>query len=433
MRLIFQPVILIAFPLAFCIANPVSEHSPKRLLLLCQSDGGTALWVDSMHQTLERIGDKIGFEVALKKDGSMFERVEDLRSFEVIVSTDVAIESILTEKQKRVFENYMLGSAQYSGGKYLRLGKGESRETSRSGEEEGMIWSWYHELVEPDKDQDWRWESPDEWEEANLPALEVHGTNTQAIGHLKTASSSRVLPHPFPGEHKQGGYVFSTLLGGNIESYSRNKRGQEENPVFIQHLEEALSWITGYHDDVPADIQLLDFSAIPNLDRVALSWLTVWEEENDHFEVERALSGVPWHTLDAVKAVGNSPESSRYEYWDLDVHPGQYYYRIKQVDKKGNVNYSDMVVVQIGIDQPGIDIYPNPVRETLFVSVVLKEMIDFSYQIEDREGRMIQRQKVEAVMANQASSIDLSHLVPGIYQLRLMVPEGDVIKTFIKY
>ena len=92
-----------------------------------------------------------------------------------------------------------------------------------------------------------------------------------------------------------------------------------------------------------------------------------------------------------------------------------------------------MVVVQIGMDQPGIAIYPNPVRQTLFVSVSLDEMADFSIQVEDREGRMIQRREIEAAMADQASTLDLSHLVPGIYQLRLMVPEGDVIKTFIKY
>lgn len=431
MKALLYTLFLIAFPLAHSLADGKFASPPKQLLLLCQAQEVTPLFSDSMYQTLHRIGEEMGFHVTLAQDADWLYQVKDLQAFAVIVSTDAALEYLLSESQKRIFENYIVGSESYSGGRYLRLGEGERRGLSRSSEE--REWTWYQELIHSEDDQAWLWETPDEWEEANLPSLRVHGTGKQSVAQLKMASESRVLPHPFPGQQKTGGYIFSTVLGGNIQSYSRNKTGEDENPVFIQHLKEALAWITGVSEIPPADIQLLDFSATPELDKVVLSWITVWEEANDYFEIERALNGVPWHSLDRVKAVGHSPESSRYEYWDMDLHPGHYFYRIKQVDQEGNLNYSDMVAVQIGLDQPWVDLYPNPVRETLFVSVAMDEQVDFAFQIEDREGRMIQLQKVEAMLANEASSIDLSHLVPGIYQLRLMVPDGDVIKTFIKY
>lgn len=407
-----------------------NQISGKILFLADASQLDTEpLLSDSVFANLDQLGKKLGYEVIQSEGMHLFDNLEDLRAFDLLVSSDGAIQHILDDKQRELFEAYLLGDASHDGGNFLRLGYRAN--PIKNEMDQSANWDWYQSLIKLEPMQSWA--SLDEWGEANLPSLRVEGIGVQTLGLIQAASSSKSLPHPYPGENLQGGKVYSTILGKQINDYSRDSNGKVQHPILMEQLEAAMAWMLGIKAHQPPQIQYLDFSAMSDLDKIVLSWETVWEEENDFFDVYRAIGTTSWQVLDQVKAIGNSPQPCRYEYWDLDVQPGGYYYRIKQVDEQKNIYFSDIVFVQLGQEKPIVSLYPNPVRETLHVSVALKEASDFSIQIEDRDGRMVTEQEVEAMMADQDSSIDLSHLSSGVYQVRLIAPEGEVLQTFIKY
>lgn len=103
-------------------------------------------------------------------------------------------------------------------------------------------------------------------------------------------------------------------------------------------------------------------------DQAKLEWATSREENSDYFEIERSADGANFIARSQIKAAGNSNEARRYEFQDNDIRQiGQFrwYYRLKQVDLDGAVNYSSMVEVNI-TEIPGdlkLNLYPNPTSE----------------------------------------------------------------------
>ncbi len=97
-----------------------------------------------------------------------------------------------------------------------------------------------------------------------------------------------------------------------------------------------------------------------------LSWSTLKEWENSHFEVERAQNGInSWEKIGEVAGVGYSDQPEEYTFTDIKIplSGGSFYYRIRQVDLNGESNISKVV----GLNAPAVSqtsgnwrVYPNP-------------------------------------------------------------------------
>lgn len=85
---------------------------------------------------------------------------------------------------------------------------------------------------------------------------------------------------------------------------------------------------------------------------VFLNWNTKAETANIHFEVERSSDMTNFKTV-ALVLDGFSTEGAgkRYAFKENSAvvkHGEPVYYRLKQVDEKGNVTFSETIKVQIG-------------------------------------------------------------------------------------
>ncbi|MFC0261935.1 T9SS type A sorting domain-containing protein [Fontibacter flavus] len=102
----------------------------------------------------------------------------------------------------------------------------------------------------------------------------------------------------------------------------------------------------------PLPVEWHQFSVSPteNLRNIALNWSTLKEWESSHFEIERSEQGIDHFTKIAeVKSVGWSDTLTQYSYTDLQLpyKGGRLYYRIKQVDFDGSMDYSPTQMVQV--------------------------------------------------------------------------------------
>ena len=100
---------------------------------------------------------------------------------------------------------------------------------------------------------------------------------------------------------------------------------------------------------------------------VELNWTTESEINNLGFYVERRAEGGEFTPLAGgfVPGQGNSNQSHDYSYEDRTVTPGNWYYRLKQVDFNGDFEYSEEVFAKVeqGTVISGFELrqnYPNP-------------------------------------------------------------------------
>jgi len=156
-----------------------------------------------------------------------------------------------------------------------------------------------------------------------------------------------------------------------------------------------------------------------------LMWQTASEVNNEVFEIERSSDSNSWNTIGQVKGEGNSKELVEYIYLDENPMSGTNYYRLKQIDYDGNYDYSSTIAVEADKARGTTVIYPNPVRETLYIDNTDQE----SQQIElyDSSGRLILSN------SSAAGQISFAQYDSGLYFLHVISPtDRTVHKIFHK-
>ncbi len=109
-------------------------------------------------------------------------------------------------------------------------------------------------------------------------------------------------------------------------------------------------------------VELTSFTASANDGNVILIWSTATETNNQRFDIQRKVGNGEFTTVGFVKGNGTTTEQHNYSYIDSKVAPGNYVYRLDQVDLNGKNNYSKEVNVKINpplifsLEQN----YPNP-------------------------------------------------------------------------
>ncbi|WP_375443882.1 T9SS type A sorting domain-containing protein [uncultured Fibrella sp.] len=91
-----------------------------------------------------------------------------------------------------------------------------------------------------------------------------------------------------------------------------------------------------------------------------LDWSTAWEQVADRFVVERSLDAAEFAEVGTLPAAGNTNGQRTYTLTDEKPNDGANYYRLKQIDQDGAVNYSKTIAVVVRTDQPSVVVYPNP-------------------------------------------------------------------------
>ena len=95
-------------------------------------------------------------------------------------------------------------------------------------------------------------------------------------------------------------------------------------------------------------VEMTVFTATTEENKVKLKWQTVTELNNSGFEVQRKSENEnEFKMLAFVKGKGNSMMLNEYYFEDLDLTPGVYSYRLKQMDFDGTFEYSNTVDVEI--------------------------------------------------------------------------------------
>lgn len=201
--------------------------------------------------------------------------------------------------------------------------------------------------------------------------------------------------------------------------------------AFIQNLntKEILQgdkvWIT---DLQPVPVELTSFSAKATSEGVLLSWTTATEINNHGFEIERSLNGTEFYTIAFVQGAGTTTETKEYSYTDdVDYKGGEtFFYRLKQVDLDGRVNYSSIVEVEFDVPKDFVlhQNYPNPFNPSTTIEYAVPKTSFVSIKVYDLTGQEVASLVNEIKEAGTYEiKFDARSLASGVYLYRMVA--GD--------
>ena len=170
----------------------------------------------------------------------------------------------------------------------------------------------------------------------------------------------------------------------------------------------------------PLPVKLVSFAATPQTDAVKLEWKTATEINNDFFQIQRSIDSEQWIEIDKVKGAGNSSDPIQYLRYDNQPTQGISYYRLKQTDFDGQVDYSPIVAVHYeGISS--IQVFPNP--STGVFTIHQLRLAEDQVQVFNNLG-----QKVNfAISTDSDTQISLVDQPSGVYLVRIF--DGQQLRT----
>ena len=185
--------------------------------------------------------------------------------------------------------------------------------------------------------------------------------------------------------------------------------------------------------DVVVPVELSSFNALTKGNDVILNWQTATEINNQGFEIERNNNG-EFQKVGFVPGHGTTTEIRNYSFTDENLTPGEYSYRLKQMDYDGTTEYSD--IVEVDVNQP-IEYnlsqnYPNPFNPSTTISYTIPTDGLVTLKVYDVLGKEVATLVNEMQTAGKLNiTFDASDLSSGVYYYQLVSGEFTSTKKLI--
>ena len=179
-------------------------------------------------------------------------------------------------------------------------------------------------------------------------------------------------------------------------------------------------------------ISLAAFSGQVQSENNLLS-IRISEAENvQNVIVERSSDGTDFKAIGSINRIKNSFKGD-HRFIDEKPLEGKNFYRLRIVDKDGKITFSGIVFLQMKTNA-GIRLFPNPVKETLFIKGT--GLINQQYQalIMDNEGKKLSISISNSINNSFSFSIPVNKLSAGNYFCVVVDEAGQTVysKKFIK-
>ncbi len=165
-------------------------------------------------------------------------------------------------------------------------------------------------------------------------------------------------------------------------------------------------------------VELVNFTARQENEKVNLQWTTASENNNDYFIIQSSSDGEVFSDLDEIQGRGTTSFNTEYQTYDLKPLYGDNYYRLKQVDFDGKFTFSEIRLVNFEGKKTTINVFPNPTKTGKVNLNFFNSNRNTTIEIRDLLGRLVFQNKVESI-GNQLIEIPTSHWTNGIFIIRV--------------
>ncbi len=166
-------------------------------------------------------------------------------------------------------------------------------------------------------------------------------------------------------------------------------------------------------------VTLIKFTAIRQENASLLSWITAFELNSDHFEIERSHDGRQWESIGKLASQRESNDEYTYIFRDSAPLEGENLYRLRMVDQDGTYTYSRIESVIFDSDHTVV-VHPNPVTVGDQLSIRTSDTsLIRAIAVFNAEGDNV-------LSTPWKAAIDISRLPPGLYIVRIFYHDGSV-------
>ena len=170
-------------------------------------------------------------------------------------------------------------------------------------------------------------------------------------------------------------------------------------------------------------VQLINFTAAKQNNKVLVTWQTNNEINLNHYEVEGSIDGIHFEKLADV-AANNISGTNNYSFtdnspWVSDIR----YYRLTCIENDGKFKRSEIVPVS-NKKQTTVTVYPNPVTDVFTIQLGDSKLLHTQAKLVDATGKTIQSITIKTLFQN----VPVVYLSNGIYILQLA--DGTAVKIW---
>lgn len=152
-----------------------------------------------------------------------------------------------------------------------------------------------------------------------------------------------------------------------------------------------------------------------------LEWVTVSEKEFNYFEIQRSTDAENFVSLGRMKAMNSKNIHFTYVFNDEAPAEGINYYRLKQVDLNGKVEYSEIISIQMGNNKKLSvkNIYPNPTSGQINIDVYSDAETTLEIKLTDLLGKAVYTEKVQAAKGLNVYRVSEEKIPAGMFFVSL--------------
>lgn len=208
------------------------------------------------------------------------------------------------------------------------------------------------------------------------------------------ATTSTTTNYTFAAPHGTNGYRNSleTILDNGSPNYTSTYSSKATNSAIT-----------------PLPVTWLEFAARKiNKDDVLLNWATATEKNNLGFEVQHSPDGIHFENIGFVQGKGTTQQQHNYQFTQKNLASGTHYYRLKQLDNDGTVNFS--IIRSLVVAESTLKVFPNPNNGTFTIS---DDEVLGPIKLYDALGQVL----YSNIVNDKTYSINLENLTVGAYLL----------------
>ena len=190
-------------------------------------------------------------------------------------------------------------------------------------------------------------------------------------------------------------------------------------------------WVANIPSEIGLPLELLEFKGWLDNNDGKLQWKTDNEINIANFVVERSVDGHHF-TQVGTQAAHNTTGLHQYLFTDPGINLLEsklVYYRLQQLEFDGSFVYSDIVTLELDKKKSSIVLYPNPVQNTMNLSIYLPQQQKLEWQLMDNGGRLIRHGNYNLPEGRSIVSENVGSLADGVYYLQI---RGLTLQKVIK-
>lgn len=175
-------------------------------------------------------------------------------------------------------------------------------------------------------------------------------------------------------------------------------------------------------------LNILSFTVNGKTSEIDLAWKTANEINSSNFIIQRSTNGNKFIEIGKVDVKGGGD----YNFTDSKLPSAtSLYYRLQIVDKDGSYTYSKVVVMTREIGSKMLVLFPNPVKDNLFVQFKANKVETVRLQIINMQGKALHEELRKSTIGFNNFNISTNNLPKGTYVV-LFKGQDLQQKLFIK-